>query len=69
MLFRKEIEKMCCYCKHAGQTGGEYLLCSKKGFVCPDGGCLRFRYDPLKRVPVRSQAKDFSQFEETDFSL
>ncbi len=69
MLFRKKIEKRCAYCTHAGQTGGEKLLCSRCGFVSPDGSCRRFRYDPIKRVPSRYQAKDFSQFSEEDFKL
>ena len=53
MLFRKNVAKFCSYCKHAGQTDHDQMLCTKKGFVSPDGKCWRFRYDPLKRVPRR----------------
>lgn len=69
MLFRNNIAKSCAYCVHSGQTSDEQMLCRKKGFVSPDGHCRRFRYDPLKRIPVRAQAKDFSQFDDRDFSL
>ena len=69
MLFRKNVAKFCAYCVHAGQATGERMLCTKKGFVRPDERCWRFRYDPLKRRPSHYQAKDFSKFDEKDFSL
>lgn len=69
MLFRKNVAKFCSYCVHAGQTTGEHLLCTKKGFTSPDAHCWRFRYDPLKRTPARYQAKDFTKFSEEDFKL
>ena len=69
MLFRKNVAKFCAYCVHSGLASGDRLLCSKKGFVTADFRCWRFRYDPLKRKPSRYQAKDFSKFEDKDFSL
>ncbi len=51
MLFRKDIEPRCAYCRHAAETGGEQLLCKRRGPVAPQSSCRRFRYDPLKRVP------------------
>ena len=69
MLFRKDIEKRCALCVHAGQAGNGDMLCAKKGFVSSEGSCWRFRYDPLKRTPGRYETKDFSKFEEKDFSL
>lgn len=69
MLFRKNVAKFCSYCKHAGQTDHDQMLCTKKGFVSPDGKCWRFRYDPLKRTPARYKAKDFSEFREENFRL
>lgn len=69
MLFRKKVEKACAYCAHAGQASGEHMICVRKGFVPVDGSCRWFRYDPLKRKPSRMQAKDFSRFDEEDFSL
>lgn len=69
MLFRKNVAKFCSYCVYAGQSGDGRMICSKKGFVSPDGKCRRFKYDPLKRTPARYKAKDFTQFREDDFSL
>lgn len=69
MLFRKNVAKFCAYCVHAGQTGSGRMLCSKRGFVNSDHKCFRFRYDPLKRSPSRLNTKDFSKFDEADFSL
>lgn len=69
MLFRKNLSKFCAHCVHAGQVSDDRMLCKKKGFVSPDGHCRRYRYDPLKRIPVRSPVKDFSQFDDQDFSL
>lgn len=69
MLFRKKIEGCCEYCKYAGQVSEEEMLCKLKGFVSPDDRCRRFRYDPLKRKPVRPPAKDFTRFDDEDFSL
>lgn len=69
MLFRKNVAKFCAYCQHAGKVDADRMLCAKKGFVPSDGSCPRFRYDPLKRTPPRYSAKDFSKFEDTDFSL
>ena len=69
MLFRKNVAKFCAYCVHAGKTAGDQMICSKCGFVSSDHNCLRFRYDPLKRTPSRLNAKDFSKFDDADFSL
>ena len=69
MLFRKNVERVCSLCVHAGQTCGEQMLCAKRGFVSPDGSCRRFRYDPLKRTPKKQKAKDFTAFTEEDFRL
>ena len=69
MLFRKKIEPSCSYCVHSAQLADGQVLCSKKGVVSPDGKCMRFRYDPIKRIPVKPKAFDFSKFNPEDFSL
>ena len=30
---------------------------------------MAFRYDPLKRTPVKAKALDFSKYSEEDFTL
>ncbi len=69
MLFRRKIEKSCSYCVHSAKLDGESCLCAKKGVVDAASHCRKFKYEPLKRVPVRRKAKDFSEYDTADFSL
>ena len=69
MLFRKDIEPSCLYCKFSRQISETELAWEKKGFVEPNGSCRRFRYDPLKRTPPRQAVLDTSRLSEEDFSL
>ena len=69
MLFRKKIPKSCSYCLHSARLDEEQVLCAKKGIRPLDGKCLRFKYDPCKRIPCKAKAMDFSKYEEADFSL
>lgn len=65
----KGIEPRCAYCVWAAPLEEEKLICRKKGVVAAQDHCFRFRYDPLKRVPPRPSAPDFSRFDDEDFSL
>lgn len=50
---RPEMPHVCRYCdKSTLLTRADKVLCRKKGIVNVDGECKKFRYDPLKRVPV-----------------
>lgn len=70
MLFRKDITKCCGYCQYADKQSDGSLKCSKKGStVDEDRSCLFYRYDPIKRIPVKAKALDFSQYSEDDFKL
>lgn len=69
MLFRKRIEKSCIYCTHGTKLNNDTILCSKRGIRLDSKGCVRFKYDPFKRIPVRSKAMDFSKYDQEDFSL
>jgi len=53
MLFRKDIEPCCAYCKHGAQMSFDKVACLKRGIVPLYGACRRFIYDPLKRDPER----------------
>ena len=44
-------------------------MCLKKGVMSAADHCRAFRYDPLKRVPPRPNAPDFSRLREEDFVL
>lgn len=69
MLFSKKIEPRCSYCQRGRALDAESILCVKRGITTPDNACSAFRYDPLKRVPPRPVAPDFSQLKEEDFRL
>lgn len=69
MLFEKDIEPRCAYCKRGTPLDEEQVICIRRGIVSPAGSCRRFKYDPLKRVPPRPVAADFSHLKEEDFVL
>ena len=69
MLFRKKIPRSCEYCSYSTVLNEEQILCSKKGIVLPDNKCRKFLYDPVKRVPAKAKALDFSKYRTEDFSL
>jgi len=69
MLFSKDIDPRCAYCKHATYLNDSTIMCLKKGITSPSDQCRRFRYDPLKRLPPKPQTLSRSQFSEEDFTL
>ena len=69
MLFRKKIEPACLYCRYGTKLDDNLILCCKKGVKAEDDHCFRFRYDPLKRMPQKQKALDFSKYDNEDFSL
>lgn len=69
MLFEKQIEPRCVYCAKGEKLDEESVICKKRGVVSAGGACRAFRYDPLKRVPPRQAALDFSGLKEEDFTL
>lgn len=69
MLFQKDIQPCCAYCKRGAGLGEGQVMCLRKGIVSAAGSCRAFRYDPLRRVPARPARADFSKLKEEDFSL
>ena len=69
MLFRKKIKKSCAYCTHGVKVGDDEIVCSKKGIRSATDKCFKFKYDPLKRIPVKPKPLDFDKYNEEDFSL
>ena len=69
MLFRRKIPHSCAYCIHATRLNDDEALCVKRGIVRIDKACMRFRYDPCKRQPLKIKATDFRKYEEDDFTL
>ena len=69
MLFRKKIQRSCSYCTHGVQLDEGQILCCKKGLRTPDDKCIRFRYDPCKRIPGKPKALDLRKYEKEDYTL
>ena len=69
MLFQKDIEPRCAYCKKGARLEDDRVMCLKKGIVSASGSCRGFRYDPLKRVPPKPLHADFSKLKDEDFVL
>lgn len=69
MLFRKTIERRCSYCLHCARLDEDHVLCSKRGVVPINGNCMKFVYDPCKRIPGKPKALDFSKYDKEDYSL
>jgi len=53
MLFWKNIEPCCAYCKYGSPVNLDRVACIKRGIVPLYGACRKFSYDPLKREPER----------------
>ncbi len=68
-LFNKnDVTPSCSYCSHGRfAPDNESVLCMKKGVVSLDFSCKKFKYDPLKRRPIRPRA--IEKFSEADFAL
>ncbi len=69
MLFRKKIERSCSYCRFGTVLEDGQVLCSKKGIRSVEDKCLKFKYDPCKRIPLKAKAMDFSKYDNEDYSL
>ncbi|MBE6925342.1 MAG: hypothetical protein E7461_00720 [Ruminococcaceae bacterium] len=69
MLFRKKIQKDCVYCQHAKASGKKEILCTKRRNRAVTKPCLRFKYDPCKRIPPRPKAPNFAAYKDGDFTL
>lgn len=68
-MFRKKMQRSCSYCSFSTVLGDGTVLCAKKGAMQEIKPCRRFRYDPLRRIPCKPKAPDFTQYEADDFSL
>lgn len=69
MIFRKKVIKSCSYCQNGTCINDEEILCKKRGIVSKDGKCLKFCYDPCKRVPMKAKVPDFSKYDQENFNL
>ena len=67
-MFRKDIDPMCIYCMYCDEKNDTFTCIKKNKIVEPDDHCRRFKYDPLRRVPL-APATFVSNFEDQDFKI
>jgi len=67
-MFDKTLPKKCEYCLLSSPLGdnGE-MICEKRGIVNSDDYCRSYKYDPLKREPMRKKISD--NYSPEDFIL
>lgn len=69
MLFKKDIEPSCTYCRYGRPLGNNEIGCIKLGIVSVDGRCKRFAYNPLARKPTMHLPLNKDRYDEKQFSL
>ena len=69
MLFDKNVDSSCSYCRFGNDAGSGRIICEKYGFVEAGGSCRRFKYDPLKRIPEAPRPSAGRDYSEEDFSI
>ena len=66
MLFRKSANPQCSTCSRSSHLTEMEMLCKRYGVVGKTYHCRGYRYDPLKRKPIRKhvikapESKSFS---------
>ena len=66
--FNKKLPHYCEYCVHG--TCSEFsneVLCKKRGITDRKDSCRHYKYDPLKRDPVKAKISD--NYSPEDFTL
>ena len=69
MLFRKDIEPRCEYCRYGTALGEGEIGCLKFGVTLVGESCPKFRYSPVKREPEKRLRVNASQYSAEDFEL
>ena len=69
MIFRKDIEPACAYCRHSREAKEDSCICVKRGIVSPWDSCRHFAYDPLRRVPETAPAPKTEALDLEEFTL
>ena len=69
MLFNRNIEPSCSYCRHGLALGYNEYICSLRGVVSGNGFCSSFIYEPTKREPEAAPKLKTPELSEEDFIL
>lgn len=67
-IFNKKIPHSCAWCIHGKPSDyTDEVFCSKRGMTNKNDSCHSYKYDPLKRNPVKARPADGYSAE--DFKL
>ncbi|MBR4123420.1 MAG: hypothetical protein IKT93_03270 [Clostridia bacterium] len=67
-VFNKKLPHRCEYCIHGiGSQYSDEILCIKRGITAAGDSCRKYKYDPLKRQPLRQKIAD--NYSPEDFSV
>jgi hypothetical protein len=71
LLFRRNIDPSCAYCKHGLPIGQSEIACRKRGIMTEEGKCGLFRYEPTKRRPeyMKNMNVNMEDISEADFRI
>ncbi len=69
MLFRKDIEPACGYCRNSSPVDDDTVICVVNGVMAPWNSCRRFSYDPLKRVPEVEKKPSVQGIDPSSFEI
>jgi len=69
VLFRRNMEPCCVYCRHGMSLGFEEIACSKRGIMTTEGHCTLFSYEPTKRQPEYASTQAVKKVSIEDMSL
>ncbi len=67
-VFNKNLPRSCRYCIFGKDSLiSDEVLCIKRGVTAAGDYCRHYKYDPLRRVPMRAKIAD--NYKPEDFSL
>ena len=69
MIFNRNIEPSCSYCRFGTTLGNDEYACTKRGIVSAFNSCGSFRYEPTKREPEALPKLKTSALSEEDFAI
>jgi len=69
LLFSRNIEPSCAYCRYGVSLGYDEVACSKRGIMSEEGKCGAFKYEPTKRKPEYMRPPITPEVSEDDFRI
>ena len=69
MLFDRDIEPNCAYCRYSSSLGTDEVVCVRRGIMSGSGSCGAFNYEPTKRAPGALYKLKQTELTEDDFII